>query len=128
MRAAAGATGQLGGFPAGPYYVLAAIISLAAGFDLKLILRRGIGGTPRIARHLWRMCAAWFIATGSFFLGQQRVMPEAVRGSPILLVLGLAPLAFLLFWLVRVRFGRRLRAALALGQGPAVAPAGKIEI
>ena len=129
MRAAGNVGGQLGGFPAMAYYVAAAIITLAAGLDLKVILRRGISGTPRIARHLWRMCSAWFIATGSFFLGQQRVMPEAVRGSPILLVLGLAPLAFMLFWLVRVRLGKRLRATFqALGERRGIAPAGRMEV
>jgi hypothetical protein len=50
------------------------------------------------------MCFALFIATGSFFLGQQDVMPKAVRGSPILFVLAFAPFAVMLFWLVRVRF------------------------
>ena len=29
------------------------------------------------------MCFAFFIATGSFFLGQQDVLPKAMRGSPI---------------------------------------------
>ena len=104
------------------YYALGSIIALAAALDLKVILNRGIAGVPRIARHLWRMCLALFIATGSFFLGQQRVMPEAVQGSPILLVLGLAPLAFMLVWLVRVRFGKRLRSAFAaLGRRPGAA-------
>jgi len=129
MRAAGSASGQLGGFPATGYYVAAAIIALAAALDLKVILRGGIAGVPRIARHLWRMCSAWFIATGSFFLGQQRVMPEAVRGSPILLILGLAPLGFMLFWLVRVRFGKRLRAALrTLEDRRNVARAGRIGV
>lgn len=93
------------------YYLLGGIIALAAALDLKVILNHGITGPPRIARHLWRMCTALFSATLSFFLGQQRVMPEAVRGSPILLVLAFAPLAFMLFWLVRARLGKRLRAA-----------------
>lgn len=100
-RAAGSATGQLGGMPAAGYFGFAAIVALAAALDLKVIVHRGIAGVPRVARHLWRMCLAWFVATGSFFLGQQRVMPEAVRGSPILLLLGFAPLGFMLFWLVR---------------------------
>jgi hypothetical protein len=110
-RAAGSATGQLGGMPAAGYFGFAAIVALAAALDLKVIVQRGITGVPRIARHLWRMCLAWFVATGSFFLGQQRVMPAAVQGSPVLLLLGLAPLGFMLFWLVRVRLGKRLRAA-----------------
>ena len=49
------------------------------------------------------MCFAFFIATGSFFLGQQDVLPAAVRGSPVLFVLAFAPFAVMAFWLVRVR-------------------------
>ena len=129
MRAAGSASGQLGGFPATGYYVAASLIALAAALDLKIIRQGGIAGVPRIARHLWRMSAAWFIAAGSFFLGQQRVMPEAVQGSPILTILGLAPLAFMLFWLVRVRLGKRLRAAVkALEERRGIAPAARIEV
>lgn len=84
------------------YYVLGAIIALAAALDLKVILNRGIAGTPRLRRHLWRMCTALFIASGSFFLGQQRVMPAFVQGSPWLAIPALAPLAMMLFWLLKL--------------------------
>jgi len=50
---------------------------------------------------------AFFVATGSFFLGQQKILPQAVRGSLILVVMALAPIALMLFWLVWVRFSRR---------------------
>jgi hypothetical protein len=50
------------------------------------------------------MCVAFFIATGSFFLGQQDVLPKAARGSPILFLLAFAPFAIMAFWLVRLRF------------------------
>jgi hypothetical protein len=52
------------------------------------------------------MCFAFFIATGSFFLGQQDVMPQAVQGSPVLFVLAFAPFAVMAFWLVRLRLGK----------------------
>jgi uncharacterized membrane protein len=76
---------------------------LAAAMDLKVVLNHGISGRERIARHLWRMCLGWFIATGSFFLGQQKDMPAFMHGSPILLALGVAPLPLLAFWMLRVR-------------------------
>ena len=98
-------TGRYLGYPAMLYYVFGSIMTLAALGDLKLILRGGISGAPRIARHLWRMCYALFTASGSFFLGQQKVMPAFMHGSPILVVLGIAPLVFMIFWLFRVRFG-----------------------
>ena len=41
--------------------------------------------------HLWRMCLGLFIATGSFFIGQQDDMPAFIQGSPILFILGFAP-------------------------------------
>jgi hypothetical protein len=34
-----------------------------------MLLRGGVVGTQRVARHLWRMCFGLFIAAGSFFLG-----------------------------------------------------------
>ena len=35
-------------------------------------------------------------------------MPQAVRGSSILIVLALAPIALMFFWLVRVRFSKMI--------------------
>lgn len=88
------------------YYAMGGLIALAAALDLKVILNRGIAGGPRIARHLWRMCLALFVAMGSFFLGQQKVMPEVMQGSPWLSVPPLAVLAAMLFWLLRLRFAK----------------------
>jgi hypothetical protein len=82
---------------------MSSVILLAGIGDLRMILR-GISGKRRIARHLWRMCFGWFIATGSFFLGQQQVFPAWLRGSPVLLVLALLPLVLLIYWMIRVRF------------------------
>lgn len=92
--------------PAGPgaIYALAGLCLLAGLLDLNAIVRRRLTPAQRIRRHLWRMCFAFFIATGSFFLGQQDVLPAAVRGSPILFVLAFAPFAAMAFWLVRMRF------------------------
>jgi uncharacterized membrane protein len=92
----------------GPVFAFAAICLVAGLLDLNVILRQAMTARQRIARHLWRMCFAFFIATGSFFLGQQDIMPEAVRGSPVLWVLALAPIGFMLFWLVRLRLGKRV--------------------
>ncbi|HET9484301.1 MAG TPA: hypothetical protein VFO79_10125, partial [Xanthomonadales bacterium] len=92
----------------GPVFALATVFLLAGVGDLRAILRRQLTPPQRISRHLWRMCFAFFIATGSFFLGQQDVMPAPVRGSPLLFVLAFAPLAAMLYWLLRVRFGTRL--------------------
>jgi hypothetical protein len=91
------------GSPAFMDAFMGSVILLAGIGDLRMLMR-GISGRRRIARHLWRMCFGWFIATGSFFLGQQQVFPAWLRGSPALLVPALLPLALLIYWMIRVRF------------------------
>jgi hypothetical protein len=102
-----------------PIYIMAGICLLAGLLDLNAILRAPLRPAQRLARHLWRMCVAFFIATGSFFLGQQDVLPQPLRGSPILLVLAFAPFGVMAFWLVRVRVGKRFRAGLPAAPAPA---------
>lgn len=94
----------------GPVFLVAGVAVLAVACDLRMILGRGVSGPGRIARHLWRMCAALAIALGSFFLGQQKFLPHEVRGSPWLALPMLATLALMAFWLVRVRIGSGFRA------------------
>ncbi len=108
MQATGDPDGLVGGSPGQAYFVLGGIIALAAALDLKVILQGGTTGAPRLARHLWRMCVAFFIATGSLFIGQQDILPAAVRGSPVLFVLGFAPFGVMAFWLVRLRFARAI--------------------
>ena len=109
----------------GPVFILAGLSLVAGLLDLRVVLRKRLTAGERIRRHLWRMCFAFFIATGSFFLGQQKVMPAEVRGSPILFVLAFAPLAVMLFWLVRLRFAKaiyRLSLRLPSPAGPMPQP------
>jgi hypothetical protein len=101
--------GLVGGSPAQSYFVFGGIIALAAALDLKTILNGGVSGVPRIARHLWRMCLALFVATASLFFGQQDELPQVMRDLPLLLlILGFAPFALMLFWLVRIRFAKAI--------------------
>ena len=93
----------------GPIFILGGLSLLAGSGDLRAALLGKLTPVQRISRHLWRMCFAFFIATGSFFLGQQKVMPHEVRGSPILFLLAFAPFVAMAFWLVRVRLGKRFR-------------------
>jgi hypothetical protein len=93
----------------GPVFAFGLICLVAGLGDLKAVLRGKLSAAQRISRHLWRMCFAFFIATGSFFIGQQDVMPESVQGSPVLFVLGFAPLGIMAFWLVRLRFAKAVR-------------------
>ena len=90
--------------PAGAYFFFGALALLSAAGDVRMLLRGGLSGRQRLTRHLWRMCFGWFIATISFFLGQQQVFPTRLQGSYVLVVLAFLPLLLLSFWLIRVRF------------------------
>lgn len=109
VRVASGQATPEAGVPLGMYFFMGTIPLLAATGDLRMLLRGGISGTPRIARHLWRMCFGLFIASGSFFLGQQQVFPPAIRKQYILAPLAILPLLLLIYWLVRVRVNKRAR-------------------
>jgi uncharacterized membrane protein len=106
---------MMNGVPAFMAFVLGSVVLLAAAGDVRMLRRGGITGARRIGRHAWRMSFGLFIASGSFFLGQQRVFPVRWRGSVVLTVLGLFPLGLLVFWGVRIRFGNRFRDALKQG-------------
>jgi hypothetical protein len=92
------------GVPVGMYFIMGSVMLLAAAGDIRMLVRGGVFGAKRIVRHLWRMCFGFFIATGSFFLGQQQVFPAWLRGSSVLFIPALLPLVLLIFWLFRVRF------------------------
>ena len=101
----------------GVVYGFAVVAAIAAVCDLGVILRKGITGHRRIARHLWRMSLALVVALGSFFVGQQDELPAALQGSPFLFAPMLITLALLFFWLIRARFTKAFQPA------PAAAPA-----
>lgn len=113
VRATMSVKGTFQGYGAPLYFAFGAFATLFAALDLKVILKGGVSGVARIARHLWRMCFALFFAAASFFLGQQKVMPAFMHGSPLLFIPAFAPLLLMVFWLVRVRsrnwFGARTR-------------------
>ncbi|MBC7895475.1 MAG: hypothetical protein H7066_08675 [Cytophagaceae bacterium] len=111
---------QLNGVPAGMMLFMGTVFLLAGVGDARMIRAGGLTGARRIARHLWRMCFALFIASGSFFLGQMNFVPEPIRIVPLLFALGLAPLVVLLYWMWRVRLRKRL-AGMILSHQPAVA-------
>jgi hypothetical protein len=102
-------SGTIDGQPPQAFYVFVIVGTIAALSDIKVIVARGIVGVPRIGRHLWRMCTALFIASGSLFLGQPQVFPASIRHSPIMFVPALAPLVLLLLWMARVRIGNRFK-------------------
>jgi hypothetical protein len=102
-------TGTINGVPPAPLYAFGVVAVLSAAGDLRLVLSRGLHGTHRIARHLWRMSFALFIASGSFFLGQAKVFPKPMRIYQLLAIPAFLPLVFLIYWLVRVLFTKWYR-------------------
>lgn len=104
LLASASPGGRFDSLPAGAHYPFAFLAALAAAGDFGFLRRGRLQRHRRIARHLWRMCAALAIAAFSFFLGQQDEFPAAWRGAAIWFVPPLAVLAAMAFWLVRVRF------------------------
>jgi hypothetical protein len=93
--------------------------------DVRMLLRHGISGTQRLARHLWRMCFALFIASASIFLARPQLFPAFFRKTGILALLSFLPLLLLVFWLLRLRFASKYKnkvgARGSIGATPAVA-------
>lgn len=103
------ASGQIGGYNPPMFFVFGSIALLCAAGDVRRQRVRQLTGTARLARHLWRMCFALFIATASFFLGQADEFPHALRIWPLLTVLAFFPLVAMAYWLWRIRVRRSLR-------------------
>jgi hypothetical protein len=59
-------------------------------------------GAKRLARHLWRMCFAWFIASASIFLARPHLFPTVLRKTGTLYLLSILPLILMIFWLIRI--------------------------
>jgi uncharacterized membrane protein len=103
--------GTLNGVPFFMPFFLATITTLAAAGDIRMMRSGALRAAPRLARHLWRMCFALFIAAGSFFSIRERVakvLPEpfttpTMRALPVALVF-----AAMFYWLWRVRTRRML--------------------
>jgi hypothetical protein len=97
-------------------FILCWICHICCNRRYKIILCKGIYGTQRIARHLWRMCLGFFIAAGSLFIGNPQVFSEyfqqaEVLAIPVLTFPVLAILVLTVFWLVKVLFfSRRVKA------------------
>jgi len=102
---------SLKGVPFVMHFFLATVMLLAAAGDVRILRSGALRGGRRLARHLWRMCFALFIAAGSFFSIRERVakiLPEPfttgpMRALPILLLFGA-----MFYWLWRVRRRRPL--------------------
>jgi len=113
---------SLDGVPVGMILFLGSVCLLAAAGDVRMLVRGGVFGAKRIARHLWRMCFGLFIAAGSFFFGGSnrplrllstvglgKYLSPALFNTTLYLVLTILPLILLIFWMIRVRFANTYR-------------------
>lgn len=96
------------GMPAFPFLMFGVVGTLAAAGDFRVIRSAPLLGARRLARHLWRMSFALFVAALSFFIGQARVFPEPIRIRPLLALPVLLVLVTMFYWLWRVRVRRSL--------------------
>ena len=100
--------GTRNGMPAFPFFMFGVVGALGAIGDLRVIRSGALEGTARLARHLWRMCFALFIAALSFSVQVAKMIPRPVR-IPAMMIPMLVVLATMLYWLWRVRIRRSVR-------------------
>lgn len=93
--------------PPGIYYFFASVAAFCAALDIQLIMKKGVSGKHRVARHLWRMCFALYIAAASIFLGNPQVFPESIRGTLVLSMPVIIVLLLMIYWLLRTLFFKR---------------------
>jgi len=117
-------TGAKYGVPFPMYMFMGSVCLLAAAGDVRMLLRGGVFGAKRLARHLWRMCYGLFIASGSFFLGPSnrplrllssiglaQHLHAALFSARVYIFLTILPFILMIFWLIRLWLGNRIRAA-----------------
>jgi hypothetical protein len=109
LQAARSPTGLKYDYPPGPYFFLGTVAVFATVGDIRMLARGGVAGTKRLARHLWRMCFALFVAAASIFLARQQLFPALLRKTGVLFLLSFLPLMLMVFWLIRVRFAKKYR-------------------
>ena len=107
--------GTRDGMPAFPFFLFGGVGLLGSVSDFRMIRSGGVRGVARLARHLWRMCFALFIAAMSFFIGQADEIPRALRIPAVLALPVLAVLVTMLYWVWRVRIRRTFRGIVGIG-------------
>jgi hypothetical protein len=107
-QAALSPTGLKDGYPPFLYFIFGSIALLFAASDVRLIVRGGVAGAQRIARHLWRMCLALMFALLSFYPTRAHLFPKWVNQSNLLYVPHVLVVGATLFWLYRVSIRKRV--------------------
>jgi len=88
--------------PAGVYYVFTLFVLLGVVGDIIVLIKGGVSGKYRIARHLWRMCIPLYIAASSLFDGQRDIFPAALQESFYLDIPAYLVFLSMLYYLAKV--------------------------
>jgi hypothetical protein len=116
LEAARSQTGSKDGYAAAFYFVFGSIALLFAASDVRMLVRGGVFGAQRIARHLWRMCLALLFAALSFYPGQHgKFFPKWLRDTNLLYVPHVLVAGAMLFWLYRVSVRKRVPQYKVIG-------------
>jgi uncharacterized membrane protein len=99
---------------AAPSFIFGIVGLLAAAGDIRLLRGRVMQGARRIARHLWRLSFAMWVAAASFFWGPPRRVPEVIRIPALQAAAVLLPIAVMLYWLWRLRGRETLHGVVTL--------------
>ena len=111
--------GMRNGMPAFPFVMFGTVAFLGVAGDVRVLRSGARTGTSRIARHLWRMCFALFLAALSASFQFSRMVPQSLR-IPVMVIPMLVALGCMFYWLWRVRFRKSLHG-LMLGRVTQVA-------
>ncbi len=101
------------GVPVPMVLFLGIVMLLSSWGDYKLIRTGPLRGSPRIIRHLWRMCFSLWIAAGSFFTIRKRVetiLPEPFLDLWVRMIPVIVPLLAIVYWLWRIKYRKTFKA------------------
>jgi hypothetical protein len=118
LEAARSQTGLKDGYPPFLYFVFGSIALLFAASDVRMIVRGGVVGAQRIARHLWRMCLALLFAMVSFNPSRAHLFPKWFNDTNLLYVPHVLLIGATFFWLVRVSVRKRVPQNRVMGARP----------
>lgn len=108
FEAARSQTGLKDGYPPFMYFVFGSIALLFAASDVRMVVRGGVFGAQRIARHLWRMCLALLFAMVSFYPSRAHLFPRWFNETNLLYVPHVLLIGAMFFWLDRVSVRKRV--------------------
>ena len=94
-------SGTVDGSPPQAFLIFVVAGAAAAIGDWRALRLKTLSNAQRTTRHLWRMCASFFFASGSLFFGQPQIFPSWFVGSLLQAILAFGPLVIMAGLLVR---------------------------